>query len=462
MSRTIRKAASVVAVSVALGWVAPASAQTVASVAQELAQMRAQMDRMAQRIDELEGQLAQARSEAGSAAQTASEARALAVEAKQTPPVEVAWKGAPEFKTDGGWSFKPRGRLQVDAGSVSSPPGISGDGTGFGSELRRAYIGFDGTLPGGFGYRAEIDVAGSSVEITDLYLTYAASKQLTLTVGQHKPFWSMEEMGSDLFTSFSERAAMNTSFGFERRLGASATYADGPLLVQGGVFTDNVSDLNRDDNNSWSVDGRAVFSPRLGEGQLHLGGSLHYSELKDAAASVRYRVRPLVHMTDLRFIDTGAIAATSETGYGLELAYLSGRFHATGEAHWQKVGRVGGANPTFFGGYAEVGYFLTGGDTRTYKSGAYDRVKPKNPVGKGGMGALEVNLRYDRLDLSDAGIVGGKQNGYQIALVWTPTDYTRFLLNYGRMEYSDAFVPAAGGDRTYGVDAFGMRAQFDF
>ena len=62
MSRTIRRATSVVAVSVALGWVAPASAQTAASVSQELAQMRAQMEAMARRIDELEGQLVQARS----------------------------------------------------------------------------------------------------------------------------------------------------------------------------------------------------------------------------------------------------------------------------------------------------------------------------------------------------------------------------------------------------------------
>jgi phosphate-selective porin OprO/OprP len=47
-------------------------------------------------------------------------------------------------------------------------------------------------------------------------------------------------------------------------------------------------------------------------------------------------------------------------------------------------------------------------------------------------------------------------------MVWTPTDYTRFLLNYGRMQYSGASVPAAGGDRSYAVDAFGLRAQFDF
>jgi phosphate-selective porin OprO/OprP len=454
----------VIAVSLALSWVTPAMAQDSASVAQELAAMRAQMERMAQRIDELEGQLAQTQASAAAATTAASEATAAAAKAAKGPAVDVSWKGAPEFKGEGGWSFKPRGRLQVDAGLISRPNGITDKSTGFGSEVRRAYIGFDGTLPGGFGYRAEIDVANSgSIDITDMYLTYAASKEVTLTLGQHKAFWSMEELTSDLFTSFTERAAMNTAFGNERRLGASVAYAKGPVLVQAGLFSDNLNDLNAsDENNSWSADGRVVLMPKLGDAQLHLGASIHHRELEDSSSGVRYRVRPLIHTPDIRFIDTGVINATAETGYGLELAYLSGRFHATGEARWQQVDRLGGPNPTFFGGYAEVGYFLTKGDTRGYKGGIYDRTKPKNPVGKGGMGAIELNLRYDRLDLSDAAIVGGKQAGYQVALVWTPTDYTRFMLNYGRMQYTQAFIPAAGGDRSYGVDAVGARAQFDF
>jgi phosphate-selective porin OprO and OprP len=119
-------------------------------------------------------------------------------------------------------------------------------------------------------------------------------------------------------------------------------------------------------------------------------------------------------------------------------------------------------DPTFFGGYAEVGYFLTGGDKRGYKSGTFDRVKPANPVEEGGIGAIQVNLRYDYLDLIDAGIVGGKQNGYGVSLIWTPTDYTRLMVNYGRMDYKNAVHPAAGGDTSYGVDAFGVRAQLDF
>ena len=48
--------------------------------------------------------------------------------AKTTP----SWKGAPLYEDkDDGWSFKPRGRLMYDVGTVSSPDGYSNAGLGF-------------------------------------------------------------------------------------------------------------------------------------------------------------------------------------------------------------------------------------------------------------------------------------------------------------------------------------------
>ncbi|MGX7896381.1 OprO/OprP family phosphate-selective porin [Tsuneonella sp. HG222] len=461
-----RTGVSILAVAAACSWAVPAAAQNGdAAIREELAAMRAQMAQMAARMESLQAQLDQANAKASAAEAASANAVTVTVAAaakEAAPTTEISWKGAPEYKSDGGWTFKPRGRMQIDAGTVGSPAGITDKSTGFGSEMRRAYLGFEGKVPGGFGYRAEIDVANSSVEITDFYLTYQASRALTLTVGQQKPAFGLEELTSDLFTSFTERAAINNAFGYERRLGISAAYAAGDVIVQGGVFSDNLADLNNDENNSLGYNGRVVFAPKLGGGQLHLGGSAHFRDLNDSATSVRYRVRPFIHTPDIRFIDTGSINATSESGYGLEAAYITGPLHLTGETHWQSVERVAGPNPTFFGGYAEVGYFLTRGDTRGYKGGTFDRINPKNPVGSGGIGAVQVNLRYDYLDLNDAGIVGGKQDGFGVAIVWTPTAYTRLMANYGRMEYSDAAIPAAGGERSYGVDAFGVRAQVDF
>ncbi|MGV3554132.1 MAG: OprO/OprP family phosphate-selective porin [Croceibacterium sp.] len=447
---------SVLALASACGWAIPAQAQDAeaAAIQQELAVMRAQMAEMAARVEALQAKLDQADAKA-SAAEVAGVA-AAAKEAASESPVAVSWKGAPLIEGKGGWSFKPRGRLQFDAGWTEAPAS-AGRSDGFGSEARRIRLGVEGDIPGGFGYKVEADFA-DGVEVTDAILTYG-HKGVTVSVGQHNPFQGLEELTSSRFSSMIERAAFTDAFGFERRVGASVQYAAGDVLVQGGVFSDNIDALP---NKGFSVDGRAVYMRKVRAAQLHFAGSAHHADLANQVTAARYRQRPLVHFTSERFVDTGTFGAASETGYGLEAAAISGPFHFAAEGFWQSVARPGMPDPTFFGGYAEVGLFLTRGDTRGYKSGTFDRVKPAKQVGEGGIGAVQVNLRYDHLDLTDVGIVGGTQKGYLASLVWTPTDYTRFLLNYGRMDYTDAAHPAAGGDTSYSVDAVGMRAQVDF
>ena len=456
---TFKHSVSIIALAASCAWAVPASAQdSDAAIRDELVAMRAQMAEMAARMETLQSKLDQAEAKASAAEAASANAVTVATAAKEAEPAtKVSWKGAPEIEGKGGWSFKPRGRMQYDAGMVDAPAS-TGRPDGFGSEARRLRLGVEGDIPGGFGYKFEADFAGGGAEIVDAILTYE-DKGLTLSAGQHNPFQSLDELTSSRFSSTIERAAFTDAFGFERRVGISAQYATGPVLLQGGVFTDNIDDLP---NKSYSVDGRVVFMPKLGATQLHLAGSAHYADLQDAATTVRYRQRPLVHFTGQRFIDTGALSAASETGYGLEAAGIRSPFHFAAEGFWQSVSRPGLADPTFYGGYAEIGMFLTGGDTRGYKGGVFDRVKPKKEVGEGGIGAIELNLRYDYLDLVDAGIAGGKQDGYLLSLIWTPTDYTRLLFNYGRLGYTDAVYPAAGGDRDYSVDTVGVRAQVDF
>jgi phosphate-selective porin OprO and OprP len=452
--------ASVAAMALACGWTTPAQAQETdrQSVARELAELRAQMSAMASRIDSLESQLADANARADAASVAAAGATEVAAAAKaqaKQPAVKVSWKGAPVIEGEGGWNFKVRGRVNVDAGFFDVPES-TGRPDGFGSEIRRARIGAEGTIPGGFGYRFEAGL-GTDLAITDAFVTYT-DKGLTLIVGHQNNFQSLEELSSSLHIPLAERAAFTDAFGFERRLGAALTYQLGDVLLEGGVFTDNYVALP---NGNLSFDGRVVYAPKFGDTQVHLGASLHRTELQ-AGQSVRYRQRPFEHFTGERFVDTGSIGASGETGLGLEAAMIAGRFDVSGEAFWQHVSRPGLANPTFFGGYVQVGYFLTRGDRRGYKAGMFDRVKPANPVGKGGIGAVQVAARYDYLDLTDKGIVGGRQRAYQASIAWSQTDYTKLMLSYSHLLYRDAVYPAAGGDTSYGADALVMRAQVDF
>ena len=430
--------------------------------------MRAMMAEMAERIETLEGELdavegeaEAATTQATAAAQTAANASAAAetavaaAEASKGPAIN--FKGAPEIKGDNGWSFKPRGRLQYDAGTINAPDS-TGAGEGFANDVRRARLGVSGDMPGGFGYKFEVDVANSDLAVTDAIISYE-SGDVEVMVGQFNNFQSMEELTSSLHTSFIERAAFTDAFGFIRRVGVGVKYGAGDVLVQGGVFSDNMDRLT---NDAWSADGRVVFMPKIGDTQLHLGGHLSYREV-DTDGTVRYRQRPLVAFTGNRFINTGNFAADSELSYGLEGAFVSGPFHGAVEGYWREVDAPTlASDPTFFGGYAEVGYYLTKGDTRGYKGGKFDRTKPANPVGEGGFGSVQVNLRYDRLDLNDGPIIGGTQDGYFVSLVWKPTDYTMLLANYGILDYSDAAFPTATGNTDYTVDVFGVRAQIDF
>ena len=258
-----------------------------------------------------------------------------------------------------------------------------------------------------------------------------------------------------------ERGAFNSAFGFERRVGLSGAYAGKDILVQLGAFTDNAADLNADTNNSYSFDGRIVFAPHVGDGQLHLAASAHARDLNDASTTVRYRARPFLHTTDVRLVDTKAFSATGERSFGIEAAYIQGPFHVTFEGHRITALRPGLPNPTFQGGYAEVGMLLTGGDKTAYRGGVYDRIRPVHPVSEGGIGAIQLNARYDYLDLIDNGIVGGKQQTAGLSAIWIPIEYVRFVVNYGHLWIDDAAVPA-GTDPDYSVDTFGLRAQLDF
>ena len=431
----------------------PTAARAQAMTAEEAAALRAELATLKAQVQTLEARLDAA------TAQPASTPAPPSVTAK--PATEISWKGAPEIKTADGWSFKPRGRVQLDMASVDAPAGVTGIRGGLATEFRRVYLGVDGKIPGGISYRVEADIANSEVELTDVYMSYGTGP-LTVTAGQVKPFWGLDDMTSDLFTSFMERAAFVQAFGFERRVGLSAQYKGKALLVQGGVFGDNARDLLSDSNQSLSVDGRIVFMPKLGDTQLHLAASGHWRDPNDPAATVRYRARPFVHTTDVRLVDTGLLDVASERGLGLEGAVIAGPFHAAGEAYWQTLKRRGAADPTFFGGYAEVGMVLTGGDTRGYKDGAFDRLKPSKPITAGGIGAIEINARYDHLDLNDGPIVGGRQQAALIGVVWAPIDYIRITANYGKLWIDDARLATATGDRDYTADTFGLRTQIDF
>lgn len=448
---------------------------------------------------------------------------------KAVTKASPSWKGAPQWEDKGeGWAFKVRGRLMMDAAYAGKPDNYAANkNLGFNYRVRRARVGVEGSIPGGFGYKAELDFANGSVGFADVFLSYApANRPFALQIGNMESLNGMEQQTSSRWSSFIERSQMNDAFGNTRRLGIQGGFktTDNKFRIDMGLFAAHSIDGSFD-NDGWIGATRATYAPTLGSGFLHLGANFQHREFQsndNAVASTstgapstnqigRYRARPFLQTTDVRYVDTGSFAAKSDDIFGVEAYGVFKSLHVGGEAQWLKASTyrpgdvrtglnafTGGSlvapasDPSFFSAFGEVGFFLTG-ETRGYKNGLWDRTKVLKPFNKGGWGAVQVVGRFDYLDLDTNALKnaatnnfatgattlaavnsrlarGGTQTGYLLGVTWIPTDYVRFLFNYVHTEAKGGPLQATANptstapidQRSFSTDAFAVRAQVDF
>ncbi|MET4034495.1 phosphate-selective porin OprO/OprP [Bradyrhizobium sp. JR7.2] len=189
--------------------------------------------------------------------------------------------------------------------------------------------------------------------------------------------------------------------------------------------------------------------------------------------------RPELRIDPTTLISTGAIANVSGAQvYGVEAAATYGPLWVQGEYYWFNIDRgantavapIGTSSLKFQGGYAQAAYVLTG-ESRKYNpsNAAYGGVKPNNPfsINGGGWGAWEIAGRYSTIDLNDqlataAGIAGGRQTVYTLALNWYVNGNVRFMLDYLHGTVSKQASAVSAADTGSKFDAVALRTQFAF
>jgi phosphate-selective porin OprO/OprP len=389
--------------------------------------------------------------------------------------------------------------------------GLNYQNLGFNTRARRIVFGAEGSLPGGFKYKAEFNLAQGIVDYEDILLSYDFAKSpLTISIGNFYPYSSLETVTSSRLGSMLERASFTDAFNYNRRLGIGLSLADKKAdryTLSAGIFSQPINDASFT-RTGLEASARGTYSPQVGSGLVHLGASAHMRTNNREALGAQYRSRPLTQLTDQRFVDSGTLAAKGDYSVGLELGGVFKSFHFASEAQklWVRdaydatyevpldprtnitpTGTRLNGDPSFFGGYAEVGLYLTG-ETRGYKGGKWDRTKVLKPFDKGGWGAIQLNARLDYLDLDDrvatapAGatalqrisapyyVNGGKQLGYQASVIWNPMDYLRFMGQIGRTDITGG--PRAGtvdptstdplNKRKFHSTSAALRAQLEF
>tara|TARA_R110001592_G_scaffold363248_1_gene682107 strand:- start:966 stop:2273 length:1308 start_codon:yes stop_codon:yes gene_type:complete len=363
------------------------------------------------------------------------------------------------------FSFQVGGRMQLDAATydASKEDNAFGDGT----DVRRAYLELRGSMYENWSYRLQYDFARNSGPdrsargIRDAWIKYDGFGP-AITVGQFKEPFGLEGSASNLNLTFIERSLTNVFYA-NRRIGVGVSDAYPNWTYAIGAFGDEAGNENvQEADEVWEAAGRLTYAPLNVEGRvIHLGASARHQEQKDDSRNtLRFRERPESNVTNVRLIDTGQIEGVDDAQYfGLEAAAVVGPFSLQSEWMETQVGRENGADDVDFNAwYTYAGFFLTG-ESRPYKYGVFDRLKPKSTVGEGGIGAWEVALRYSTADLTNGPIIGGEEDNFTLGLNWYATQNVKFQANYIKVLELDR--PDSQYDDE-DLDSFVLRAQVDF
>jgi len=354
------------------------------------------------------------------------------------------------------------GRIMADYAFYADDPGLD---LGDGQELRRARLFGKGSF-GDWHFKGQYDFAGNKAKVKDAYIKYKGIQNTAIAVGQFHEQFGLEELTSSKYITFMERSLAN-AFVPSRHIGADIRTHGDFWSAAIGTFGGTASGSSKSIDSRFDLTGRITVAPiHDGTTVVHLGGAIAY-RLPDSKRTVRIRERPESHVTHFRLVDTGTIAnVDSVKTYGGEAAVVYGPFSVQGEYMRTDINFQNASltpEPTFDGWYVYGSWFLTG-ESRPYsvKKGTFGRVHPDHNFGANGWGALEVAVRYSRLNLQDQLVLGGTENDITVGLNWYPHKHVRFMFNYVHPSVDNSPVNALVATNNFSPDVYQFRAQVDF
>lgn len=391
----------------------------------------------------------------------------------QAQDTTTAWKGAPQWTNDD-VQFKVRGRVLLDAVFEDVDRQTGADATYRAFRGRQVFLGVEGKLNNYVAYKIEGGwVNGGTPSWDDVVIEIKPTDMTSLMFGNIKAA-GLENLTSTRFTTFMDRGPFG-DFGVDSYLVSAVAKANGMnWTITGAVQGDSINSVDvTTGEERIGVTGRVSYAPILTDDtKVHLAGWGRWRDHGDETA-FNYQSRPNTNFGS-RYINSGAIG-DKDTTWAVEGAVVHKAFSLQGEYADIAVDRFAGAgsaggDPDMKVGYVFASFWPTG-EQRNYDAtkGEFGRPKILNPITAGGFGGVELAVRYDYADLTDAyssasttasrtlSQDAGEYTAWTLGVNYYPTAYVRFQANYTKGENDN---PGAGRD--VDVDVFQMRAQLDF
>ena len=261
-----------------------------------------------------------------------------------------------------------------------------------GTDFRRTRLSASGSVTDTMNYFVQMDFAFfGRPSFTDIWLESTRMPKLgTVRIGQWKQPFSLEVVSSFRYTTFMERSLPFIPFTPFRHPGigfydhaenlnstwAASLFRSGQDQFGGSISTDG----------GWGTAERVTWlpyydEPTQGRYYTHLGmGHFFSAPPRDtqtfrtipeifvgefaaapgATTGSSGQALPIVFNGTPFFVNTGALAVNSFNVLGTELLWVNGPLSLQSEMMVNFVNRPGGNTAVLPGGYAQLGYFLTG------------------------------------------------------------------------------------------------------
>ena len=482
-----RHVALVVEVVLVSFWGSPLAAQTskpagIEDLQTTINELKERLKEQERRLADLEAGKDRERLDAAQRAEVLKVIQEINADAAKRDPLNLRfyWKDGIQAETaDRNFTFHLGGRLHTDWFWISGREKDKSRKKDMedGVEVRHARLEISGTVYQFMDYKLDLDFAGAietydvknasvttgpKVALKDAYIRFTDLPFVgSITAGHFKEPFGLEELTSNKFTTFIERAlptalvpAYNQGVMLSNAVLKDAQKAE-RMTYAAGVFRDTNDSGYQQGDGGYNMTARVTGLPWHAEGGeklFHVGAA--YS-LRHPEEPISYVARPEAHLAP-KFADTGKFLPAEVNLFGGEAALVCGPFSMQSEyiSSAARNGDVG--NACFNAFYIQVSCFLTG-EHRNYRTGTgtFDRVRPKkNFRQNGGLGAWELAARYSYLDL-DAGrsLEGGRMQDGTVGLNWYLNRNMRVMWNY---------IHSCASTLDEAADIFMTRVALDF
>ncbi len=405
----------------------------------EIQALKAQIEALMEKVESLEE-----RSDAQSEVNVDT-AQKLDDMVTKTPKVET--KGGIKITSaDGKFEANVNGRIHFDTYAFDRDI-VDTTGT---TEFRRARLTLSGKALG-WEYKMEQDfAAGSNLEgLRDLFIAKNALGG-KFTIGQFKPYRSMEEL-----TSSNEILVMERPFSSATGLFNGRQFQQGVGYLRAGEnYTVGLSVFNLRSaagvrNEGVGFAGRATYAPINNDNStLHIGGWVSSEDLNKGSATTtavaNYAGRRGPALT---IASISGLGGDKITAYGAEIAGSFGPAFFQGEyvqSTYEQTFRTPDQDVTTW--YLQGSWILNGGH-KAYKPATGVFASPK----VGDKGLWELTARYDTIENDD--IRNRKANSMLFGVNYYVNPNLRFMFNYTQGENE------VNGDET---GQYALRTQFNF